>query len=401
MKRFLVGLCALICTTLAIAILALRMGWVTWDRLRQVVLHPSPIASATVLPRSAPLPTRDRSILRVAIDDRASTLPFVALQDFIKSHGNDLRIALVRVADARLRWQMLAAGRVDVACGTLDSFVLGQIRHDCGLMLFKLSTSKGMDVLLAADGVQDMRGLAGKRVAVVAGSGGSYLLGYFLDQARLSPSEVTVIEADDPKDAAQLLKRGAVQAAWLWPPHVREAGEGFHVLVDTTNVENVLDDVCVASHAAFNEHNAELLAFTRHWFEFESLLKYNPGLGHELVARNANIPAATVGKLLSNLRYYDLEDNQKLEDADVVNEMRRIQEFWRIMRAPNVNGGGDLARAVRVDVTHEIEIQPPASIFGSSPRPTPRVIYQPSSTPTAAPEASPDENTASPDADEN
>jgi len=402
MKKFLKGLGILLCITLAVIVLAFRMGWLTLDMVLHRVPAPSPSPKVVVQPSTAPRTQRDHNILRVAIDDRASTLPLLALSDFIKSHGNDLRIDLVQIPDPRVRWQMLAADRIDIAFGTLDSAVLGQIRHDAGTVIFKLSASSGMDVLVATKEIQDLHALAGKRVAVVSGAGGSYLLGFFLDRVGLSPSEVHVVETEDPRDSVQLLQKGLVQAAWLWDPHLKGlTANGLHVLGSTTPGQEIVEEVCVASHSAFNDRNGAILTFTRHWFEFETLLKNNPGLGRELVARAARVPAGSVVTLLGGVRYFDLVDNQKLENEDIANQARRIQEFWKIMGTSNATLPIDLAHGIRVDVTREIEMQAPSSIFGPTNGQTPHINPNTSPDPTTVASPAPQsENSSSPEPDD-
>lgn len=397
MKKILLGLTAIVGLTIVLAVIAIRMGVLTSEPPAPAPPSPSP-RPVVVHSTPSPLPTRDRTVLRIAIDDRASSLPFLALPEFIRNHGNDVHVELVTVADANLRWQMLAAGRVDLACGTLDSFVLGNSRHDAGAILFRVGTGGGTDVLIAVKDIADLHALAGKRVAVVSGSGGSFLMGYFLNRAGLSPSEVKMVEAEDPADAIAMLQNGRVQAAWTWEPHVSKAlTNGMHILTSTAQTPNVLEVVCVVNRTTLDVRRPEVLAFMRHWFEFESFLTNNPGLGLDPVSHAAHLPAATVGNLLSGVHWTDLTENQKLENEDIASQMRRVQEFWKITGAQNSGATIDTARSVKIDLTREIEVTNPTSIFGASPVPSSVPSASPSShaspsvrdAPSAAPSTDP------------
>lgn len=373
MKKFLVALILLLCILAALAVLAFRVGWLSFEQQSPTPLI-TPHATAHVIVHATPasLPTRDRSVLRVAIDDRPASVPLRALPDFIKDHGNDVRLEIRSVPEAGLRWQMIAAGHVDLAFGTLDSFVLGRLRHDAGAIVFKLSASRGMDVLVATKGVKDLRGLAGNSVAVVAGAGGSYLLGYSLDRVGVPLSQVGVVETDNPRDAAELLQTGQVQAAWLWEPYVQSvSNDRLHILETTSQEPDVLEEVCVASQNTLAEQSDILLTFVRHWFELESLLRNNPGIGRELVARGSRVQAGMIGSLLSGVRYFELGENQRMSDDDLINQIHRMRDFWKFTGASNSSVELDASRCVKLSLTRQIELGVPTSIFGTASSPSP------------------------------
>lgn len=354
------------------AVFAYRLGWLGLPAFAPSATptpspSPSSTAAATIAatpesrPTPTPLPTRDRTVLRVALGDRASALVFQALPQYVKNAGGGVTIECITVPNASDRWQMLAAGRVDVACGTLDSFVLAARRRQPGAIIFKIASSAGFDALVARD-VQNLQGLGGKRVAVVSDEGGEYLLAYFLDRTNLS-SEVSIERMEDVRDALQLLQSGRVQAACLWQPYVDVArAAGMRVLASTSIDRPFLDEVCVASYPALEDREEEVREFMRGWFELEGLLSADPRLGRQTVAHDAHRKISDLDSL-GLIHFYTLTDNRKIDKQSLVTEMGKIGYVWHVADVPNKSLPVDVERTIRMDLVQQIEVEPPTSIF--------------------------------------
>lgn len=399
MNKVLRGLLLVALIVAAVALYALRAGWLTRapDVAPVPVVAPSAstVASASVsptqvpvVPTPSPLPTRDRRVLRVAVDDRAGALLFQALPQYIKNHGGgDLKVTCVVVPSAAERWQMLAAGSVDFACGSIDSWVLASSRHDAGVVLFKTAASAGFDALVARD-TRDMASLKGKRVAVVGGEGGIFLLGYFLDSRKMLPSQVHTIDVEDPHDALQLLQSGRVQAACLWQPYVSLALRDVRMTaLATTASRPLLDEVCVVNRSFLSDRQSDVTTFVRYWFEQIGQLQVNGGWGSEMIARDSGRSASEVAEQLKAIRLYTLADNRKLDVKDIVHDITHLQDFWRVVGVPNANRPIDAEHSVKIQIVQDIEVAEPSPIYG-----TPDASSSPSARASAAPssEASPE-----------
>jgi len=356
----------------SVVIIALMVGsylWYKgWDPRN---LLPSNAASGSPTPSvtPAPEPTSDPRVVRVGVDDRAACLPFWGASEFLAGDARTLQIQIVPVPDAQMRWQMLSAGRLDLACGTLDGFTVAAARGNRGALIFKIGTSSGADVLVTAPDINNVRGLAGKRVALVSGRPGAWLLGYFLDKAGMSPSEVQIVETDDVQDAVRLLQARKVAAAWLWSPHAQAlVSRGFRVLASSAEHE-IVQEICAASPAALRDARASIEAVMRAWFSVVNLLGANPGLAKEPIARNAKLKPALAGMLLSEVHFTDLLANKRLDGAVLLEQMQQIQDFFKIAGgARNLTQPID-AQSLRLDLVQDVEVNTPTSIFG---QPTPR-----------------------------
>lgn len=369
MKKFLRGLSILLFLTLIGAVFALRAGWLglPWaappaappspavDASPSSVAQASPSPTTPPTPSPSPLPRRDPSVLRVAVGTRASALLFLALPQFIREHQQDLDVQCIIEPDATLRWQMLAAGRVDLACGTLDSFVLAAGRNNPGAVLFEVGVSNGFDALVARNATS-LPELADKRIAVVGGEGGRRLLSNFLNSVKPSHFTGTIVDTDDARDALQMLRTGRVDGAVLWNPYVDAAQRepGVRVIARTSSAQEQAVEVCVVSQSALSNRKPQVLKFMQYWFDLEHRVLGDRFTGIKMVARCAERKESDVIELLERVQLYTLEDNQKRDPKTVALEIGVLQDFWRETGVPNSNNPVDSARLVQIDLTQQV-----------------------------------------------
>lgn len=372
-QRLLRTVGTLLLVVLAVGLYGWSLGkWSPFSLWKSPTASPTTGAAAASPPPAAPA----TNSLRIGVDDRAACLPFSAVSEFLEGDARNLHIQIVPVADAEMRWQMLAAGRLEMACGTLDSYTVAAARFNVGSIIFKIGTSSGDDMLVSTPDIANVRALAGKKAAVVSGGPGAYLLGYFLDRQSMSPSEVQTVSVDDVQDAARLLEAGKVSAAWVWEPWGQNlASRGFKVL--TTSAEHdIVQDVCVANAASLKgDTRAMLQSFMKGWFGLINLLNANPGLAKDLIARHAHVRPAVAGMLLSDVHFADLNENKRLDANAIGERMKRIIEFFKFTgEAPNMSRPIDYAQSVAADLVNEVEVAAPTSIFGrptGTPSPAP------------------------------
>lgn len=325
---------------------------------------PSSAAPSGAVSPSPAASHRDPNTFRIAVDERRIALLFLALPKFIADHSNDMAIECIVVPDAAQRWQMLAANRIDAACGTLDSFVLASTRMSPGALLFETATSTGFDALVTTRG-ESVADLKGKTIAVVSGGGGLRLLAYFLDSAKVLLSEIHFVDVDDPRDAVSLLRLKRVDAAVLWEPFVQTAVTecDAKVIARSSPALSWPTDICVVGYGALSNRRAEVMRFMQHWFELEAALLKDRTLGIEMVARDAQHPASEVASLLEHQHLLTLTDNKKLDPRSVFNEMQTLVDFWHITDLRNTSGPPprSLERVVQLDLLQAIEIDSPAA----------------------------------------
>lgn len=249
---------------------------------------------------------------------------------------------------------MLAAGHVDLVCGTLDSFVLAAMRNVPGEVLFEVDESIGQDALVARNST-DMHAMKGRSIAVVGGAGGRRLVAYFLNSAKMLLTDVQFIETDDASDALELLRADRVDGAVLFPPFLQKAlrDPSLRVVARTSETLSHPLEICAVSRAALDRRKADVLTFTRHWFALEELLR-DRTVGIGLIALNTGRPAAEVAEQLEGCKRFSLADNQHMEPRRLAEEIRALQDFWRITDEPNTSARIDPERLVQIDLVRQI-----------------------------------------------
>lgn len=343
---------------------------------------PSPTMSAQPSPIPSPSP-RDPHLLRIGVDDRPSCIALYSALEFLK--GKDTRVKFVSVPDGMLRWQLLAAGRLDMACGSLDSFV-SALSLDPGVLLFKIGNSAGTDAIIGRPGTKSLGELAGGSVVVTAGSPGALLLAVSLDGQGVSPSQVRVVEVDRPEDAVRLLEEGKVQGAGLWGQRADALVErGYPRLAGTGPGTAVIQDVCVVNRDTLRDRPRDVRALMEAWFGMASLLRKGSTLPHGSIAAQRGMGPGAVANLLKGEQFCDLAQNQQVDRAEQVRGMTEVQRYLQLLNR-NLQ-----VVPVRADMVLEpgfletLQVESPSNVFGTLPSPSPGAGHGPTVAPTGSP----------------
>lgn len=364
--------------------MGLSRGWFHFGRSRPSP-NPSPSAVAVIPDIPTPSP-RAAHVLRIGIDDRPSSLALYGALEFLR--GSETRVEFVTVPDASVRWQLLAAGRLDLACGSLDSFV-SSLRLDPGVLIFKIGTSAGTDAIVGARGLDGLPALVGQDVAVTAGSPGRWLLAASLEKHGLSPSQVRVVEVDRPADAEHLLETGKVQAACLWGARAAAMVErGYPRLAATAPDARVIDDICVVNRRTLRDSRSDLRAFLQAWFTMASLLRKHSGLVYDPLARRLEMSVGAVAALLDGERFADLQENQRMDPDELVERMRNIQNIWLLVDASQPKVPIKAEALLEPGLLSTIEVTGPSTVFGNLPPLTPTPSARPATSPLPRPSPS-------------
>ena len=280
----------------------------------------------------------------------------------------DLHVTLVKVPDANLRWQLLAAGRLDLACGSLDSFVAA-LPLDPGVLLFKLGNSAGTDMLLGAEGTTTLRDVIDHDVAVVSGSPGRWFLTTAMAREGLSPSQVRLVEVDRPEDAERLLQAGKVRAACLWGTRALSLkARGLPVLLATTAQSTLIEDVCVVNRHVLQQNKAGLRTFLQTWFTIASLLRKRPGLVYDSLARRLDMGAGAIATLMDGEQFADLQENLRMDRDELVERLRSIQTQWLLLDSSRLRVPIRAEALLDSTLLETIELSGTSGDFGPPPQ---------------------------------
>jgi ABC-type nitrate/sulfonate/bicarbonate transport system substrate-binding protein len=323
-------------------------------------------------PELPELPAPDPNEIRVALSGRPAGLPVTSLKRL--PQVGSARIVVVPVPDPGMRWQMLAAGQLDLVLSTLDEFALAVPRHNPGVLLFPTAFSQGSDVVVGQGSLSGPDDLSGKRIAVVRGAGGEYLvLSYLSGHPQVG---YTLVPALDIEQARRWLAAGDVQAAVLWEPYASQALErGGRPLWTSSSVR--LTDVWVASRQALSAKGEQMRSLATAWFTLVRKMRQQPGLAYGAVAEESGLDRQRLELALRGLKFLELEEARQVTSDDLVAVLDDMVTLWSLAGAAN-------ARRVNYQEALDLELRDSLELPGESLLPSPEPLE-------GGPEAPPEE----------
>lgn len=366
-QRVLQVLGAIALTLLVLVGTAWHQGWhLPGGAPPSVPASPSPEASASAFPSPTVAP-HDSNRLRLGLDGRAASLPFWGIRECLDNEAGSLQIDIEKVEDAGLRWQLLSAGRLDLACGPLDSFALAATTGRKGVIVFRTGISHGSDCLVASKSIHQVSQLAHKRIALVAGHPGAYWTHDLLKRVKLSYSDVHFVEVDTMGDAKTLLDQGMVEAAWLGGSFVGDLDLNDYTCLADTSEQSKPTEICAISPHALETSKPQVQAVLKAWFKMVNHIKQDPGLARAPLVNHSGLKSEVVGRLLEQTEYFGAEDNhrQKLDSTQLADEMNGFLDFFRLAGAlgPTQGRGIDVNPLIHLEWAYEVDGPPTPSVL--------------------------------------
>jgi NitT/TauT family transport system substrate-binding protein len=200
---------------------------------------------------------------------------------FFKDEG--LRVELVKFLSGPPEIQAMASGDIDIAyLGMGAHFYAAQGR--CKILAIDSLNLGDMVIAHRDSGIKGLRDLRGKRIGVPRGTSGEMILSLALDQAKLRPEEVRIVNMDVAGAVAAFVAR-KIDVVALWVPYTTE-------IERQVGKENVIR---LADNARFIPE----YAFLNSWVTTERFLKRHPGLAVKFMRAWARA---------NDYRYHNLEE---------------------------------------------------------------------------------------------
>jgi len=159
--------------------------------------------------------------------------------------------------------------------------------------------------LIASEKYHSIEDLRGKRIAVPFGSTAHFSLLSALNEVRINPSQVELINLQ-PDAMLAAWERSEIDAAWIWDPTLSELKKNGNVLLssaDTAENGRPTFDLSVAT-SDFIENNGD---FMRVWTQLQSkaaeILNNSPLDAADSVALQLGISPAEAAKQIEGYEY--------------------------------------------------------------------------------------------------
>ncbi len=224
-------------------------------------------------------------------------------------------------ADVDGRLSRLAAGELDFAVATVDSYVLVGAAHDYpGTIVAVIDESKGGDALLAwesrAATLDDFKAAGSLKIAFTPNSPSDHLLkslSVHFDIGPLRERNSWPIEVQGSEEALSALLDKRADAAVLWEPDVSRAltQPGIVRVLGTEDTQELIVDVLIAQRRFAHDKPDVTQSVLKAYFETLRFYRENPRDLIADVSARTKLDKAQVEPLLGGVDWATLDDNIK------------------------------------------------------------------------------------------
>lgn len=187
---------------------------------------------------------------------------------FYKDYGFKVNFEVIDDFDASR--DAFKNGSIDLMWATIDAFpteVEGLSQYQ-PQVVFQADWSRGGDAIVASRGINRVKDLRGKKIAVAPMTPSHSFLIWLLEAGDLTPKDVQIVEVPSAIDAADAFKSNTVDAAVVWSPDDADCVSkvaGSRVLESTKNATHIIADVFVSKKEFVETHKEQLKDLYEGW----------------------------------------------------------------------------------------------------------------------------------------
>jgi NitT/TauT family transport system substrate-binding protein len=242
----------------------------------------------------------------------------------------------------------LATDNVDVMLTTADVWAKDYAQFKArgfGAHAFLLvDWSRGADGIIAAQGINSLKDLVGRKVAFAPYTPSHFLLYTGLKASGLSAAQRSAIfsqgiHTKDGIEPATLFAQQKVDAAVAWDPDMSDAVEkrpGSRKIYDTRTAGNLIADILVVSDRFAARNPQTVIKFAQGWLEGVRFIGEQPARAYTLIGniKDFNIPTDLAKTMLGGVKLADRNDHQAFFGApgaasDYARIFKTAQEMYR------------------------------------------------------------------------
>ncbi|AWT25084.1 Putative aliphatic sulfonates-binding protein [Corynebacterium provencense] len=206
----------------------------------------------------------------------------------------------------------LGSGDVDIANAATHSALQWLENGQDGYITLVLDTSMKADAILAADGINSVADLKGKKVAFEEGSVSNLLLDHALSENGMSVNDISPVPMA-PSDAAVALQAGRVDAAVTYEPYISDtAGKDASVktLYTADAQPGLISDILFVSKKAMEEKPEAVKKAVAAWGPAIDYYNSDTADAQAIIAKNIGSDAESLKTAFDGVKFYSLEDNR-------------------------------------------------------------------------------------------
>jgi NitT/TauT family transport system substrate-binding protein len=235
-------------------------------------------------------------------------------------------------ANVEMRWfdgylesmQAFAAGQLDGNCQTLNDTISFVADSPNGQVVVLVNdNSAGNDKIIVTEGINSVKDLMGKKVAVEEGVVDDFLLSLGLEKHSLSRDDVEIVPLETGA-AAAAFAAGQVDAVGAFPPFWLTAleREGSKELFSSADFPGAIPDLLVVSQKIIDEQPDQVQAMVNTWFDVRAFMQANPEKADEIMAERAGVSSEELQQFKDGTKFFTIADNlEAFSDGDSMKHM--------------------------------------------------------------------------------
>lgn len=258
--------------------------------------------------------------------------------------------------DARFFWydyvasmDAFAMGKLDAVCMTnCDALVTGTSARR-GKAILVNDYSNGSDMIVARSGINDLKGLKGKKIALEVGLLEQLLLRKALEKNGMTESDVSIINL--PTDKLPFaLKLGKVDAIAAWQPYSGEAlkaSPGAKVIFSSADLPGLIYDTLFVADESIQGQPEEWQKVVQVWFRIAEYLKdpANRSEALKIMGKRVETAPEDYERMMDGAFVLGMEENKKIyqkgDGLDSIYGSTRISDQFNVS-AKNYDSSQDV-----------------------------------------------------------
>ncbi len=211
-------------------------------------------------------------------------------------------------ADAARDFQ---SGSLDVVALTLNyALDLASVEPTTRIIAL-IDESVGGDTIMAREGIETVKDLAGRRVGVEASALGAYVLLAALEQNGLDRSEIEIVSVD-LLEQENAFRSGDIDAVTTYEPIASVIRDlGGRKIFDSTELGGEIVDALLSKSSVISRREKDVQHLVDGWFRAQQHLTENPAQSAKIMAAREDLePGAFLDILHSTSRLFDRAQNR-------------------------------------------------------------------------------------------
>jgi len=211
------------------------------------------------------------------------------------------------------------SGKCNLLWATVDAFTTEAANFQRAgydpRFVFQADWSRGGDAIVVGPGINSMKDLRGKKVAVAYGTPSHTFLLRMLESAGMQKDDISLIDTGSAIDAAKAFQTRSVEAAVVWSPDDAtsvKAIPGAKVLVSSKQASHIIADGFFAKEDYIQAHREQIQHLIEGWMIGAAEINSDPAAKQKaatILADGLNLSTNDAMAAINNVRLTTFGDN--------------------------------------------------------------------------------------------